>query len=123
VKFIRYWFPAILYSGIIFRVSSIADVTIPLPELQFDKFLHILVYLPFGFLVARGIDGSRPSISPKSLWMLVVLAAFLYGLSDEYHQSFVPGRNFGIFDLMADTIGGAIGGFIFLLLGRKVKEK
>ena len=122
MKFLRFWFPAILYSGIIFCVSSIPDVTTPLPEVQFDKFLHILVYLPFGFLVARGIDGTRPSISSKNLWILVVLAAFLYGVSDEYHQIFVPGRDFAIFDSLADAAGGAVGGYIYLLHGRKVKK-
>lgn len=123
MKFLKFWFPAILYSGIIFCVSSIANVTTPLPEVQFDKILHILVYSPFGFLVARGINGSWPDISPKSLWILVVLAAFLYGLSDEYHQTFVPGRNFGTYDLLADTIGGTIGGYIFLLYRKNNDHK
>ena len=122
MKFIRFWFPAILYSGIIFCVSSIPNIETPLPGAQLDKFLHIFIYLPFGFLVARGIDGSRPSIFSRNLWILVVLAAFLYGLSDEYHQSFVIGRIFGINDLLADTIGGAIGGYAYLLRGRKTKK-
>ena len=121
MKFIRFWFPAILYSGIIFCVSSIPNVTTPLPEVQLDKFLHVLIYLPFGFLVARGIGRSKTSFSSKSLWVIVVLAAFFYGLSDEYHQLFVPGRNFGIFDLIADTIGGAIGGYIYLWRWNKTK--
>jgi len=123
MKFIKFWFPAILYSGIIFCVSSLPNVVTPLPELQLDKILHIFIFLPFGFLVARGIDGPRPSISSRNLWILVVLASFLYGISDEYHQLFVIGRNFGIIDILADTIGGAIGGYIYLLHGRKIKNR
>jgi len=122
MKIIRFWFPVILYSGIIFCVSSVPDVTIPLSEVQFDKILHILVYLPFGFLMARGISSTGPFVSGKKLYILVVLATFLYGISDEYHQSFVPGRNFGIFDVLADTIGGAIGGTVYLLCGFKFKK-
>lgn len=122
MRFIRFWFPAILYSGIIFCISSIPNVATPLPEIQLDKFLHIFIYLPFGFLVARGIGGTRPSVSSRNLWILVFLIAFLYGVSDECHQSFVPGRNFEIFDLLADAIGGAIGGYIYLLRGRKTKK-
>ena len=90
-----------------------------MPEVQFDKVLHIFLYLPFGFLVARGIGGTKPLISARNCWILVVLATFLYGVSDEYHQSLVPGRTAGIFDLMADTIGGAIGGYICLLRRNK----
>lgn len=115
MKFLRFWFPVILYSGIIFCVSSIPNVVTPLSEAHFDKFLHILEYMPFGFLVARGIGGTSPSITAKNLWMLVVLATFLYGISDEYHQSLVIGRDSGIFDIAGDTIGGAIGGYIYLL--------
>ena len=122
MKFIRFWFPAILYSGIIFCVSSMPDVTIPLPEAQFDKFLHILGYLPFGFLIARGVGRTRPSVSGKKLWILVVLVTFVYGISDEYHQSFVLGRNFETFDAIADTIGGAIGGTVYLLCGFKARK-
>ena len=122
MKFLRFWFPVILYSGIIFCVSSIPNVVTPLPEVQLDKFLHILEYMPFGFLVARGIGSSWPHLSSQNLWMLVILASFLYGVSDEYHQSLVIGRNSGIFDIASDTIGGAFGGCIYLLRGRTTTQ-
>lgn len=122
MKFVRFWFPVILYSGIIFCVSSIPDVTTPLPEAHFDKFLHIFEYLPFGFLVARAIGSTGSVVSGKKLWILVVLATLLYGMSDEYHQSFVPGRDFELFDIVVDTIGGAIGGAVYLLRGCKSKK-
>jgi len=122
MKIIRFWFPVILYSGIIFCVSSIPDVTTPFPEAHFDKFLHIVEYVPFGFLVARGINSARSIISGKKLWILVVLATFVYGISDEYHQSFVVGRNSNYLDVIFDTIGGAIGGYVYLLRECKAKK-
>ena len=123
MKFLRFWFPAILYSGIIFCVSSIPDVTTPLPVAHFGKFLHILLYLPFGFLVARGIGNTRSLVSGKKLWILVILATFAYGVSDEYHQSFVAGRSSDHLDVVFDTIGGAIGSYVYLLRGCKAKRK
>lgn len=122
-KFLRFWFPVILYSGIIFYASSIPDVKMPLSEVQFDKILHILAYMPFGFLLARGIWSLNASISERMLWLLVFSISCMFGASDEFHQSFVPGRNAGGIDLMADTIGGMIGGYLYLPLTRKTKIK
>jgi len=114
-KFHRFWFPVILYSAIIFYVSSVPNVRTPLDEVQFDKILHILAYMPFGFLLARGIKNTKPSIPKRALLWSVFVVSLLYGLSDEVHQSFVPGRDAGIVDLMADTLGGFLGGHGYLL--------
>lgn len=122
MKFLKFWFPVILYSGIIFYVSSISNVTIPLQEIHFDKILHVLEYIPFGFLVARGIWCTKPSLSGTILVIGVGLAAFLFGMSDEYHQSFVMGRSSSITDLIGDTIGGVVGGYIYFLFFTKNKR-
>jgi len=122
-KFQKFWFPVILYSGIIFYVSSMPDVKTPLQGIQFDKFLHILVYVPFGFLLARGICNARGSVSRGMLLGTVLMVSFLYGLSDEIHQSFVPGRNAGIIDIIADTVGSVAGGYIYLLFSQYVKNR
>ena len=122
-KFLRFWFPVILYSGIIFCASSLPNVKTPLQEIHFDWILHILIYMPFGFLWARAVGNTKPSISRGMLFVSLVLVSFLYGLSDEFHQSFVLGRNAGIDDVIADTIGGVIGGYIYPLLLSCVKGK
>ena len=122
-KFQKFWFPVILYSGIIFYVSSVPNVKTPLQEIQFDKFLHILAYMPFGFLLARGICNARGSVSSGMLLGTVLLVSFLYGLSDEIHQSFVPGRNAGIIDIIADTVGSVAGGYIYLLFSQYIKNR
>ena len=38
-----------------------------------------------------------------------VLIASLYGVSDEYHQRFVPGRMFDVLDMVADALGASAG--------------
>ena len=114
-KFWRFWFPAILYSGIIFCVSSVPNVKTPFTGIHLDAILHILIYIPFGFLIARAIYNTQVSISGGTLVGMVLLISFLYGSSDEIHQSFVLGRNAEIFDLIADTIGGITGGYAYLL--------
>ena len=41
--------------------------------------------------------------------ILAMVWASLYGASDEFHQSFVPGRHVEIADWLADTLGGGVG--------------
>jgi len=43
----------------------------------------------------------------KAIW-LSILIAFLYGLTDEFHQSFTPGREPRIRDVAFDTIGASL---------------
>ena len=120
-KFPRFWFPVILYSGIIFCASSVPNVTTPLPETRFDVILHIILYIPFGFVLARAVYNTKISISKGTLFWTVLLVSFLYGGSDEIHQSFVPGRSADLIDMIADTIGGGVGGYIFLRYLRRIK--
>jgi VanZ family protein len=53
MKFLKFWFPLIFYSGIIFYASSWPNFKTPLPDTGFDKILHLLEYMPFGFLAAQ----------------------------------------------------------------------
>jgi VanZ family protein len=122
-KFLKFWFPVIIYSGIIFWVSSLPYVKTPMPKIHFDVILHMLVYMPFGFLLAKAIKNTKNSVSWKSLLGLVLLFSFLYGCSDEFHQSFVPGRSSEVLDLIADTIGGVIGGYVYLWFLRHSENK
>ena len=74
-----------------------------------DKLAHAAAYALLAFLAARAfatlpVPGQRPAL----LWAAALFAA-LYGLSDEFHQSFVPGRSADVWDWVAD-LSGAIGG-------------
>ena len=119
-KFLKFWFPVFLYSGIIFYASSLPDVKSPLEIKNLDKAIHILEYLPFGFLLAKAFAQQWPAVK---IGQAVTICSLLYGISDEYHQHFVPGRESGFPDVIADTIGGFLGAWIFLLLKDRTKNK
>ena len=90
----------------IFYVSSLHEA--PLPPGVGDKEGHLSAYMGLAFVIARALAGGLP---PRLTWRqaLVGLAiAVLYGASDEFHQSFVAGRDSDILDLRADAIGAAI---------------
>jgi VanZ family protein len=100
--FIYYWVPVILYAGLIFTISSF-----PLPppkvEIPFiDKLIHLVEYGILGFLFYRALKVSRLA---KQVFILAVIFSIFYALSDEIHQYFVPGREFDLWDLAADSLG------------------
>ena len=112
-RLLIFWFPVVIYSGIIFWVSSISRIETPLPEFNFDKVLHVFEYMPFGYLFARALMKTKAGIRKKTVVIAASLASLLYGLSDEFHQSFIIGRDSSVLDVLADSLGGCIGAFIY----------
>jgi VanZ family protein len=78
---------------------------------------HFTVFFVFGFfLLISLVQGKNSKFIP-----LAIVVAFAYGLSDEVHQLFVPGRGCSIFDVSMNTIGILSASLIytFMLLYRK----
>jgi VanZ family protein len=113
--------PAPLVIAAIWFLSSQST----LPQIKgifgIDKLQHMLAFailaaaaalwFPLGLWHRRGI-----------LIMLAIVAiASVYGGIDEYHQSFVPGRNSSIWDWLADTLGALIGAGAAMGIARKLK--
>jgi VanZ family protein len=89
----------LLVAATIFLASSRSTVAAP-GITHFDKIAHFCVYGLLATLLVRLGRGSRAVA-------LALLATSLYGVSDEWHQSFVPGRSSELADWLADTLGGA----------------
>jgi len=117
---IRAWAPVVFYAGLIFYLSSrpVPDIV---PAFRFsDKILHIMEYGVFGVLTAYALRTSPKRLSSlKMEFVLGVAIVMMYGLSDEFHQSFVPYRDASAFDLMADVVGGTVG----VLLGHHLIKR
>ena len=97
------------YAGLIFWQSShrLPDIGLSLPG--FDKLLHSAAYALMGWLVCRALAGTRLKRPAARLYLLALVITVVYGLSDEWHQSFVPGRTADGWDLMADALGALLG--------------
>ncbi len=114
-KLVSLWLPVIVWAGIIFTFSSfptIVTVDFYLGDFLFKKTAHLMEYGIFATLIYRGLINSK--IEKKRAMMYSVLAAFLYGASDEFHQSFVSGRTSTLRDVLIDTTGATI--FIYGLV-------
>jgi VanZ family protein len=70
-----------------------------LPQESFLKLSHVVGY----GVLARLIEYALAR--PRHGRPLALLLTVLYGLSDEYHQSFTPGRQADPGDLLADALG------------------
>lgn len=77
-----------------------------MPELvdSQDKVMHLVAYAVLGLLLAKG----WPPRSGRD-YLSIAIAASGYGLLDEFHQSFVPGRFASIYDWIADSAGVFLG--------------
>ena len=74
--------------------------------------------VPLGPLVSVGLHRAPQRPAEAVLRWAPVLFASLYGISDEVHQLFVPGRTFSIQDMMADGLGALAGQGLCLLFFR-----
>ena len=106
IRALTSWGPAALWAAALFVLSS--RPSIPGPSFPYaDKVGHLGLYGILGGLLAWGVLRSGAA----GRWRWVVLGAF-YGVTDEWHQSFVPGRTAAVDDLVADAVGVTLGFFI-----------
>jgi len=108
----RAWMPALLWSAVIFALSSIPGDAFPrLPRSwNADKFVHIGIYAVLGALCWFGARGTLPPGRGRAAQVTVAgLIAALYGVTDEAHQVFTPLRSPDPYDVVADAIGGMLG--------------
>lgn len=107
-----YWGPVVLYAGVIFYFSAQSHPDDDLPslfDLFGDKVLHAMEYAGLGGLCYRAFRwGLEGPLADRAL-LCAMAAASLYGITDEVHQLFVPFREAGWQDWMADTVGAALG--------------
>ena len=121
-RFFLYTVPPLVWAGVIFWLSSVPAsgyagkshyfAWLPL----YSYFIHGGLYFILGGLTVRLLYLYRVKV--RFPWLaaalLTVAIVTLYGLSDEYHQTFVAGRDFSLLDLLADFLGAscAVAGWV-----------
>jgi len=74
---------------------------------------HISIFFLFGFFLFLSIKGNKK----LKFWQIFLVIIFIgiYAASDEFHQSFTPGRSCNIEDWLTDTSGALFSVFIYLI--------
>jgi len=89
----------------IFGLSSMPEPPSP-PGLD-DKTQHFAAYAGLGLVTLRATSGATLAGLGAGPAVTAWAIATAYGVSDEYHQRFVPGRSQDVLDLRADALGAA----------------
>jgi VanZ family protein len=141
-QFLKYWLPVLIWMAVIFGASAdpqshdrsrhifrpillwffphISDQEFEQIHLILRKCCHLTEYAILGLLVFRALSHSKTGLPPWS-WPRVggvLLIVFVYAATDEYHQSFVPGRTALFSDVCIDTGGAAIGLLVWWIYHR-----
>lgn len=108
VAFFQFQLPMIAWMLFIYIASSIPSTNISMLGGVSDKFVHASVFAVLCWLTHVALFHQANHTLRKYSLLLAVLITALYGLSDEYHQMFTPGRSSDPLDLLADTTGGLL---------------
>ncbi len=110
---------ALAWAGLLFWESSPANPFPFLPRaiLEEDKLLHIGAYAVLAAFVLGAVARRFASLGRAAA--VAILVAAVYGATDEFHQSFVPGRDADPWDWAADVVGSIAGTAAMALILRR----
>ncbi len=109
-KLFSAWTPVGLWMGLIFLFSSQSQLPgLPgtLADAIFKKTGHMAEYAILALLCRRALKEMEQP--PHRVFWGAFIIAFLYALSDEWHQTFIPGRNGRPLDVFLDSTGAVLG--------------
>ena len=108
---VKKWFFVFIWAGFIFFLSHQPDLKSDLPgnwDFLLRKIAHILEYAILTFLLIKAL--SEHQLTNRRILILAISLAILYAISDEYHQSFILGREGTLRDVVIDSIGVFLAG-------------
>ncbi len=90
----------------IFFLSGISELPEEASFLHgIDKCAHFVEYYFFGFLIRRWLMNERSRSIRNSSLFFTIMIGICYALSDEWHQSYIPGRDSTNADVLSDALG------------------
>jgi VanZ family protein len=104
-RFATTWLPPLVWMAIIFTLSAQpGGGHLGAAEVVLRKLAHVTEYLVLTLLLLRALRRSGIAAALP----IALAAALLFAISDEWHQSFVPGRTATVRDVAVDGIGIAL---------------
>jgi VanZ family protein len=121
LKTLTNWGPVVAIMALIFFQSAMSDPFAPPGRLS-DKTMHFLAYAALGGAMIRAVSDASSEAMTRNRVLLAWFVTALYGVSDEVHQAFVPGRTPDFLDLLADAAGAIVGAVVVAVVARGVRQ-
>jgi len=102
-------------AGIIKVIEPVCKINMNVLHLVVRKAAHFTIYFLLGIFVTHALRKSE-----KERVLISLIICILYALSDEFHQSFVPGRVASFIDVGIDSLGALLGSCIFSLIKNRL---
>jgi len=116
VGFLFRYVPMVVVMGTIYLLSAQPGDSLSLPQLPgLDKLAHMAAYGILALSILFAFSKSTKKNDVKRVVLLTVVWCLAYGITDEFHQAFVPGRSPSLLDLLADCIGAVMVCLFYLL--------
>jgi len=109
---------ALAWMALLFYLSHQPGLNTPMLFSGQDKVLHAAVYAVLALLLLAAQPRQEQGYSWRQLGISALIAS-LYGLSDEIHQYFIPGRSPDVLDWAADSAGALIAASLLAWLSRR----
>ena len=145
-SFLKYWLPPFIWLGVIFVGSTevmsaeqtsrflvpflrwldpqISFATIAAIHFALRKLGHLTEYAIFAALLWRALRwGTCLQAKMSILFLLAWLAAAIFAVTDEFHQSFVPSRTASPIDIIIDICGAMIGLIICMMFAAQGRSR
>jgi len=110
-NYINAFIPPVIWALVIFFLSDqevLPGFSINALDFISKKLAHMFVYAVLYLLIYRGVLIVREKTSGYKTWLFPLLICFIYAITDEIHQSIVPGRHATIRDISYDMLGASI---------------
>jgi VanZ family protein len=113
--------PVLAYAALIFFLSSLSSFPVVVPSFfGFDKIAHFMEFYFFGCLLYRWFSSTDRYRERRCALLMTILIGTCYALSDEWHQSFVPGREASPWDALFDVMGVGMGAATYPMILKRI---
>lgn len=109
-RILLYWLPVLVWGTVIFSFSATHAIVVSNVhawDFLVHKIAHFCEYFILSALIYRALHGTT-KVRGKYLLLMTLTLTVLYSVTDEFHQSFTPGREPRIRDVIIDSFGSAV---------------
>ena len=111
--------PLIVYWIVLFIATTIPTSSLPSVAVS-DKIKHFGAFFGLSVLLSLTLMYQSKVLFFKKYFVVsAIVISSIYGMLDEIHQSFIPGRYSEFLDWVADSVGAAAGAYIVFYLLKK----